>query len=284
MRTALLALRATGVVTVLVAAPVLGTATTAHAHDGVRVTVIPSTAAPGEEVEVDAEGCRSLEAVAVSRVFVGDANLARRAFGDEFVQDQIETARNPGKPLPLRGHARVKASATEGRYEIDIRCDGHNHPGSGSFDVVARNRPEPARSEPARPDPARPDPGRPDPGRADHQRPGQDRGDEGRRDRERGEHNRDHDRRDHDRREPWGPVRAGGGGTAQLAADAQPAADTRPADARPVGRSEEHEPAGTAGPGTSHAVIGLVLTGIAAVAVAFRSVRRQRTAAGRDAN
>ncbi|MFE2939027.1 hypothetical protein ACFXKG_08200 [Streptomyces sp. NPDC059255] len=285
MRTALLALRATGVVTVLVAAPVLGTATTAQAHDGVRVTVIPSTAAPGDQVEIRAEGCKGLEAVGVSPVFANDVNLAPRAYGEDWIRDQAEAARNPDFKVPLSGLVRVKASATGGRQEIDIRCDGHNHPGSGSFDVVARNRP----------DPARPDPGKPDPGRADQQRPGQDRGDDGRRDREGGDHNRgdqdrrdkdrrDKDGRDHDRREPWAPVRAGGGGTAQLAADAQPAADTRPADARPAGRSEEHEPAGTAGPGTSHAVIGLVLTGVAAVAVAFRSVRRQRTAAGRDAN
>ncbi|MEU6002491.1 MULTISPECIES: hypothetical protein [unclassified Streptomyces] len=53
---------------------------------------------------------------------------------------------------------------------------------------------------------------------------------------------------------PVSPVRAGGGGTAQLAAHAQ-----------------------EAGPGTRHAVIGLVLAGVAAVAVAFRSVRRRRS-------
>lgn len=56
------------------------------------------------------------------------------------------------------------------------------------------------------------------------------------------------------RTEPVSPVRAGGGGTAQLAAHSQ----------------EE-------GPGTRHAVIGLVLAGVAAVAVAFRSVRRRRS-------
>ncbi|MFG2496751.1 hypothetical protein ACGFSB_00795 [Streptomyces sp. NPDC048441] len=55
--------------------------------------------------------------------------------------------------------------------------------------------------------------------------------------------------------EPVSPVRAGGGGTAQLAV----------------------EPAQEAGPGTRHAVIGLVLAGVAAVAVAFRSVRRRRS-------
>ncbi|MEU6763550.1 hypothetical protein ABZ916_13630 [Streptomyces sp. NPDC046853] len=56
------------------------------------------------------------------------------------------------------------------------------------------------------------------------------------------------------RTDPVSPVRAGGGGTAQLAAHSQ-----------------------EAGPGTRHAVIGLVLAGVAAVAVAVRSVRRRRS-------
>ncbi|MEE1752351.1 hypothetical protein [Streptomyces sp. SP18CS02] len=58
---------------------------------------------------------------------------------------------------------------------------------------------------------------------------------------------------------PVAPVRAGGGGTATLAADAE-------------GADEQ-------GPGTPHTVIGLLLAGVAAVAVAFRSVRRRRSGA-----
>ncbi|WP_051827478.1 hypothetical protein [Streptomyces bicolor] len=63
---------------------------------------------------------------------------------------------------------------------------------------------------------------------------------------------------------PVAPVRAGGGGTAQLAV----------VDAR------------AAGPGTAHTVTGLVLAGVAATAVALRSARRsrqQREAFGREA-
>ncbi|MFH8606569.1 hypothetical protein ACH4D5_03645 [Streptomyces sp. NPDC018029] len=56
---------------------------------------------------------------------------------------------------------------------------------------------------------------------------------------------------------PVSPVRAGGGGAAQLTTAASAEAEE-------------------AGPGTRHAVIGLVLAGVAAVAVAFRSVRRRR--------
>ncbi|MEU1369496.1 hypothetical protein ABZ454_25630 [Streptomyces sp. NPDC005803] len=54
---------------------------------------------------------------------------------------------------------------------------------------------------------------------------------------------------------PLAPVRAGGGGTAVLAGQAQ-----------------------QDGPGTVHAVVGLALAAVAAVAVAFRSVRRRRPA------
>ncbi|MEU9958143.1 hypothetical protein [Streptomyces sp. NPDC050982] len=53
---------------------------------------------------------------------------------------------------------------------------------------------------------------------------------------------------------PVAPVHAGGGGTARLAV----------VDAR------------SEGPGTRHAVVGLVLAGVAAVAVAVRSSRRSR--------
>ncbi|WP_393058309.1 hypothetical protein [Streptomyces sp. LN549] len=56
---------------------------------------------------------------------------------------------------------------------------------------------------------------------------------------------------------PVAPVRAGGGGTAVLADQA----------------------AQQEGPGTVHAVVGLALAAVAAVAVAFRSVRRRRPAA-----
>ncbi|MFF9273647.1 hypothetical protein [Streptomyces griseosporeus] len=53
---------------------------------------------------------------------------------------------------------------------------------------------------------------------------------------------------------PVAPVPAGGGGTARLAVS----------------------PSHAEGPGTAHAVTGLVLAGVAAVAVALRSARRSR--------
>ncbi|MFF8964146.1 hypothetical protein ACF1BK_15555 [Streptomyces globisporus] len=62
----------------------------------------------------------------------------------------------------------------------------------------------------------------------------------------------------HNRPSPAAPVKAGGGGTATLAE-----------------RSAEDQ-----GPGTRHAVIGLVLAAVAAVAVALRTSRRRREVAG----
>ncbi|MEO3978245.1 hypothetical protein [Streptomyces sp. CAU 1734] len=78
-------------------------------------------------------------------------------------------------------------------------------------------------------------------------------------------------RRDGGEPTPVAPVRAGGGGTAPLAH-------------APAGRpqSDAHSDSGdgrsaeSAGPGTPHTVIGLVLAGVAAVAVAVRSSRRRR--------
>ncbi|MEU1334272.1 hypothetical protein [Streptomyces sp. NPDC005865] len=59
--------------------------------------------------------------------------------------------------------------------------------------------------------------------------------------------------------EPVSPVRAGGGGAAERVHTATSA------DAQ------------EAGPGARHAVVGLVLAGVAAVAVALRSVRKRRS-------
>ncbi|RDG37134.1 hypothetical protein DVH02_16575 [Streptomyces corynorhini] len=221
-----------------------------------RVTVKPSTAGPGGEVEIQVEGCKGHSAVAKSRAFAANADLARRAFGEEYNLDQAETARNPDYAVPLRGHVKVKPSATPGRYEINVTCDGRDHASSGSFEVVHDGRSDGGR----------------DGGRGhdrDHDRD-RDRGwDQDRRDHERPEH----ERSDHDKT-PYAPVRAGGGGTAtHLAASS----DAVKADA------DKKAEAASTGPGTQHAVIGLVLAGVAAVSVAFRSVRRQRTAS-RDAD
>ncbi|QXE39643.1 hypothetical protein KQY30_23165 [Streptomyces sp. GMY02] len=78
---------------------------------------------------------------------------------------------------------------------------------------------------------------------------------------------------------PFGPVQIGSGGPG---ADG-PAADGPGSAARP-----EHPAAAdevrdeSAGPGAPQAVVGLVLAGVAAVAVAFRGARRRRNARDPD--
>ncbi|MFD7287274.1 hypothetical protein [Streptomyces sp. NPDC059863] len=214
MRSGLLALRAAGVVAVLMAAPVLGAAD-ARAHDSVQVMVTPSAVAPGGEIEIRAEGCASASGAAVSRVFAAEAELKGGAGG----------ARGAGGAGgALTGSTVIGSSVKEGRYKIDVRCDGHAHAGAGSFDVVAP---------------------------AGHDRPGH-------------------------HASPVAPVRAGGGGAAPLAADADHVHGTR--DVQDVGDvdTDSRSAAEATGPGMPHAVIGLVLAGVAAVAVALRSARRSR--------
>ncbi|MGW6599671.1 hypothetical protein [Streptomyces sp. NPDC055036] len=220
MRSGLLALRAAGVVAVLMAAPVLGAAD-ARAHDSVQVMVTPSAVAPGGEIEIRAEGCASASGAAVSRVFAAEAELKGGAGG----------ARGAGgSGGALTGSTVIGSSVKEGRYEIDLRCDGHGHAGAGSFDVVAP---------------------------AGHDRPGH-------------------------HASPVAPVRAGGGGAAPLAADAGHVHGTRDVhdvhDVDDVGHvdTDSRSAAEATGPGMPHAVIGLVLAGVAAVAVALRSARRSR--------
>ncbi|WLW54725.1 hypothetical protein [Streptomyces sp. YU58] len=75
-----------------------------------------------------------------------------------------------------------------------------------------------------------------------------------------GKHNEPHPNAPTTPASPVAPVLAGGGGTARLAA--ADTADT--ADARPKG------------PGTGHAVTGLVLAGVAALAVVLLGSRRSR--------
>ncbi|AXG82498.1 hypothetical protein DVK44_10295 [Streptomyces paludis] len=228
-------------------APALGT-TAAQADDSVRVTVKPSTIQPGGRVEVQVEGCKAQTATATSRAFTSAADLARRAFGEEYNQDQAEVARNPNYVIPLRGHVDVKPDAARGRQEISVTCDGRDHVAAGSFEVGRGSGPPAGRGEGRRTEGHRPEGQRNDHERPDHER------------------RSDHERSEH-RPTPYAPVHAGGGGTATTTAATEAAAET----------------GGGSGPGTQHAVIGLVLAGVAAVTVAFRSVRRQRTSA-RDAD
>lgn len=256
MRSGLLALRAAGLVAVMVAVPVLG-ATAAEAHDSVDVKVTPSPVRPGGEVKIRVTGCENpRSAAARSDVFVADSELAARRGG--------------GGESPLNGEAKVESSAKDGSYEVDVWCDGHDHRGAVAFEVNHKPKPKPSAkpkpsSEPkasakpsAKPESkpeAKPKPkpkpsatgsteprstpeSKPQPARTGRQ----------------SQPPRTHPTPGDSQASPVAPVRAGGGGRTTVAADG-------------------------AGPSTPHTVIGLVLAGVTAVAVAFRSARRKRSAA-----
>lgn len=244
MRSGLLALRAAGLVAAMVAVPVLGT-TAADAHDSVKATVTPSAVRPGGEVKLKVTGCENPRSVSArSDVFVADSELAGRG--------------------ALRGEAKIKSSTEDGRYEVDVWCDGHDHLGAAVFEVNHNPKPEPSpkpkpsvepkpstkpksSAKPAKPsakpsDKAEGKPASAPP--AKNPKPAQSRSSKA--------------ATASASASPVAPVRAGGGGrttsTTDLAAD-------------------------RAGPSTPHTVIGLVLAGVAAVAVAIRSARRKRSAA-----
>ncbi|GAA3395282.1 hypothetical protein [Streptomyces roseoviridis] len=122
MRSGPIALRAAGAAVVLVLAPTAGTAL---AHDGVKVTVIPSTAAPGADVDVRVTGCKGTTGAAKSPAFVADAEL---------------TGRDGGKN-PLHGDATVRSGLDEGTYKVGVTCDGHDHPGVGTVHVKRHHEP-----------------------------------------------------------------------------------------------------------------------------------------------
>lgn len=251
MRSGLLALRAAGLVAAMVAVPVLDT-TAADAHDSVKATVSPSPVRPGGEVKIKVAGCENpRSASARSDVFVADSELAGRD--------------------GLRGEAKIKSSTEDGKYQVDVWCDGHDHRGAGVVEVNHKPKPKPKPSvkptPSAKPKPkssatpkssAKPTPkssakssAKPEK-KADASAPPAGTPKPARSPSAHTVH-----ASESASASPVAPVRAGGGGrtsTTGMAAD-------------------------RAGPSTPHTVIGLVLAGVAAVAVAVRSARRKRSAA-----
>ncbi|WP_267243854.1 hypothetical protein [Streptomyces sp. PR69] len=276
MRSGLIALRGAGVAGVLIIAPA-GPA--AYAADPVKATPTPAALAPGGEVEVRVTGCPEARGTVSSKAFVADAELAA----------------DDGARTRLIGSTTVKSTVKVGAYEIQVDCGGREHPKAGRIEVVHRyaqphpsrqpgqsqkpdlsQRPErPERSErPEGADPAKDSAGRPQ--RPDPPGPAQDR----LQDRSAQDQLADRPGQSGQPRpsaggpqasprpaSPVAPVRAGGGGTATLAGGQ--------AAEQPSARPDVAE----TGPSTPHTVIGLVLAGVAAIAVAFRSSRRRRPGA-----
>ncbi|MGW4161254.1 hypothetical protein [Streptomyces sp. NPDC004788] len=234
MRSGPIALRAAGAALVLVLAPSAGTAL---AHDGVQVTVGPSAAAPGGDIDVRVTGCEGATGAAKSPAFVADAELSGAGGGKN----------------PLSGGARVRSGVEEGAYEVSVTCDGHDHAGVGTIKVGRHqkptgrptgqptNRPATQQQQPAEREPAQ--------HQANQQQADQHQADQHQADRQQPTRHAS----------PVAPVRAGGGGAAAFAAPAAPGmAQTA---------SEE-------GLGTPYTLLGFGMAALAAVAVAFRSARR----------
>ncbi|WP_395360767.1 hypothetical protein ACHGLA_13330 [Streptomyces sp. YH02] len=116
MRSGPIALRAAGAALVLVLAPTAGSA---YAHDGVKVTVTPSTASPGADVDVRVQGCKGTTGAAKSPAFVADAELTGR----------------DGGGAPLFGDTTIKTRLEKGTYKVSVTCDGHDHPDVGTVRI-----------------------------------------------------------------------------------------------------------------------------------------------------
>ncbi|MFF5784062.1 PT domain-containing protein [Streptomyces sp. NPDC012693] len=117
MRSGSTALRAAGAALVLVLAPAAGGA---YAHDGVKVTVTPSTASPGADVDVRVQGCKGTTGAAKSQAFVADAELTGR----------------DGGGAPLFGDTTIRSGLEDGTYKVSVTCDGHDHPDVGTVKVT----------------------------------------------------------------------------------------------------------------------------------------------------
>ncbi|MFB8442435.1 hypothetical protein ACFC7A_25640 [Streptomyces niveus] len=243
MRSGLLALRAAGLVAAMVAVPVLGT-TAADAHDSVKATVSPSPVRPGGEVRIKVAGCENpRSASARSDVFVADSELAGRD--------------------GLRGEAKIKSSTEDGKYQVDVWCDGHDHRGAGVVEVNHKPKPKPKPS--AKPTPsATPKPkssATPKPKSSAKPTPKS-------------------SAKPSAKPEKKAAASAPPSGTATHASESASASPVAPVRAGGGGRTSTTDMAADrAGPSTPHTVIGLVLAGVAAVAVAVRSARRKRSAA-----
>lgn len=246
MRTRLIAFRAARTVgaAALLMVPAAGSA---YADGSVTATVSPAGAGPGDRVEIRVRGCQSSGGTARSQAFSGPAELRGEGSHDprnsshdaQQSQSGAESVRSGEQSSSERenaptdeGGARYDSGqvVSESQRERSSVLKGHTlhgyatiedrlAPGSHQITVRCAGREHRAAGTVHIAGP--------------HSRPVHP--------------------------SPVAPVRAGGGGTAVLAAEQRPPNDTD-----------------GAGPGTPHTVIGLVLAGVAAVVVAVRGSRRRR--------
>ncbi|MFF7737299.1 hypothetical protein [Streptomyces sp. NPDC007984] len=204
----------TGVLAAVALAPA------AYAADTGSVSVTPAAPAPGSDITLRVTGCERRTAVAVSAALVADARLT------------VTGARR------LTGESRVRSTAEPGSYAVRISCGATRQTGTLTVRDGEAARPgatpvrAPAPGVGGRP----PAPGK---GGQPSSAPGAD-------------EDTAPSHRPGAPASPVAPVRAGGGGAAELVA------------------AEERG----AGPGAAQGVTGLVLAGVAAVVVALRGLRR----------
>ncbi|MFF7181686.1 hypothetical protein [Streptomyces sp. NPDC008121] len=122
MRSGPIALCAAGAAAVFVLVPTAGSA---YAHDGVRVTITPSTARPGAAVGIRVHGCHGRTGTAASQAFVAEARLAGW----------------DGGISPLLGGATLRAGLQGGTYRVSVTCDGHHHRDAGTLHVRRQSEP-----------------------------------------------------------------------------------------------------------------------------------------------
>ncbi|MGK5695835.1 hypothetical protein ACSNOJ_23590 [Streptomyces sp. URMC 128] len=276
-------LRVTVCTSVLVAAALTPAA---YAADAGGVSVTPATPAPGSDVTLRVTGCAERTAVARSAAFVADARLtvtdgdlvgesrvrSTLGAGTYAVRIRCGDAERTGTLTVRKGEGRRRsASGTDGSSSSVPVLGGTG--GQPPAPVTGGQPPAPVTGgEPPAPGTAgqSPAPGTagqsPAPGTVGQPPvpegggqssvPGED-GDgdgDGRQSTPGGDEQESNPRRPGAHPSPVAPVRAGGGGAADLVA-----AEDR-----------------GAGPGTAQGVTGLVLAGVAAVVVALGGVRRSR--------
>jgi hypothetical protein len=154
-----------------------------------------------------------------------------------FVADALLTVVGGKRSGTLSGETRIRSSLKPGTYGVRVSCDGTEDKVKGTIEV-GDGKQHPARpSASTRPSTSARPTGRPSAPAS-----------------------------------PVAPVRAGGGGAAALLA-ARPVAS---ADAAASADGVNSMDARNTGPGARHAVIGLVLAGVAAAVVVVRGARRGR--------
>ncbi|WP_327283583.1 MULTISPECIES: hypothetical protein [unclassified Streptomyces] len=143
MRSALIALRATGVAVALTALTAVSPpAALAGEENRAGVSVDPHQAEPGAQVKLRVRGCDDKWASAKSAAFVSEVHLSSGRDGDKT----------------LSGDAMVSSHAQPGWHDIKVKCDGGEDRVRGSIEVIRRrddreqdrDRPNPHQS-PVRP-------------------------------------------------------------------------------------------------------------------------------------